>query len=109
MVDWVTVRDEPGRYVVKDAALPDGSTASETILYQHASTRGHSHPHAEMLYVVSGFGAVHLDGGPALVVHRGDMVWIDGGRHHRVTAGWDGMVFLCTFTGSREASRYGSV
>ncbi len=105
--DWRIVRNEPG-INVRDTDLPDGSTASVTTLEPYTSTRGHSHPHPELLYMAQGWADVYLDG-EKHTLGQGGVIWIPGNVHHRVHADRMRVEFFCVFTGSREASTYGNV
>jgi quercetin dioxygenase-like cupin family protein len=47
-----------------------------------ARTAWHTHPHGQMLKVLSGIGRVQKAGEPAVEVRPGDVVWFEPGERH---------------------------
>jgi quercetin dioxygenase-like cupin family protein len=60
----------------------------------------HSHPHHQILYVLSGRIRLVLQG-ESYLMHAGDSVAIDGGVEHQATA-MEASVVLDVFTPSRD-------
>jgi quercetin dioxygenase-like cupin family protein len=73
-----TVRIDP---IVR---APDPArVAAATVTFEPgARTAWHTHRLGQTLVVVSGFGRVARDGGPAEEVRPGDVVWIPPGERH---------------------------
>ena len=47
-----------------------------------ARTAWHTHPHGQLLHIVSGLGRVQKSGGEVVEVHAGDTVWFEPGERH---------------------------
>ncbi|WP_414662261.1 (R)-mandelonitrile lyase [Horticoccus sp. 23ND18S-11] len=47
-----------------------------------ARTAWHTHPHGQMLHILSGLGRVQRAGERAITVHPGDTVWFEPGERH---------------------------
>lgn len=47
-----------------------------------ARTAWHTHPHGQLLHVVSGAGRVQRDGGAVIEVLPGDTIWFEPGERH---------------------------
>ena len=47
-----------------------------------ARTAWHTHPHGQMLQILSGIGRVQKTGGEVVEVRPGDVIWFDSGERH---------------------------
>jgi len=54
-----------------------------------ARTAWHTHPHGQLLHILSGVGRVQREGGEVTLVHPGDTVWFEPGERHWHGAGPD--------------------
>ncbi|KKL92656.1 hypothetical protein LCGC14_1882490 [marine sediment metagenome] len=107
--DLWTIREDNERYRVYDLSLGPRSTLSRTVMNAHQETRGHTHPHAEVLTVESGWGLLltgHKDDPQVASLGAGDVVMIEPGEWHRVTTENQPLVFICFFEGSRARNSY---
>jgi quercetin dioxygenase-like cupin family protein len=58
-----------------------------------ARTAWHTHPHGQLLHIVSGCGRVQKAGDRVLEVYPGDTIWFEPGERH-----WHGAAPHCTMT-----------
>lgn len=90
------------RYTVKDNDHLNNLIVSSTWLNPMKSTTGHKHEGQEEVYMfVNGSGFMQLDNND-FPVEAGDVVLIEDGVFHRVTAGINGVYFICVFDGKRN-------
>jgi quercetin dioxygenase-like cupin family protein len=47
-----------------------------------ARTAWHTHPHGQLLHIMSGAGRVQKEGEPVVPVRAGDVVWFEPGERH---------------------------
>ena len=95
----VVKQDE--RYIVKDNKSLKNLVVSSTQLNRLMSTRGHSPPGQEEVYIFTdGRGRMELDD-KTFFVKEGDTVLVEDGVFHRVHAGDEGIDFICVFDGKR--------
>lgn len=88
-------------YLLKDNKKLNNLILSSTMLKPNKSTRGHRHSgQEEVYYFIKGSGKIQLDDNTILVV-PGDVILIEDGVHHRVTASSEGCYFVCVFDGKR--------
>lgn len=93
---------QDARYTVTDNTHLNNLIVSSTWLNPNKSTTGHSHTGQEEVYMfVRGNGFMQLDD-KDFPVEVGDTVLIEDGVFHRVTAGNDGIYFICVFDGRRN-------
>jgi quercetin dioxygenase-like cupin family protein len=83
--------------------------SDELMLVRHFFEKGwvgarHSHPHHQLVYVVSGAIRVDVDGRPTFDVLAGDSFVVDGGVEHQASA-LEGSEVLDVFTPVREDYR----
>jgi quercetin dioxygenase-like cupin family protein len=45
-------------------------------------THWHTHPHGQLLWVVSGVGRCQTEGGPVREIRAGDLVWFEAEENH---------------------------
>ena len=89
------------RYEVIDNTKLKNLVLSSTELYPYKSTSGHKHPgQEEVYYFIGGYGVMELDD-EKITVNAGDVVLIEDGVFHKVTAGEIGCYFVCVFDGTR--------
>lgn len=92
---------EDDRYVVKDNTTLNNLVLSSTKLNPEKSTSGHKHEGQEEVYFFTeGNGVMQLDDNN-FIVESGDIVLIEDGVFHKVTAGPIGCNFVCVFDGRR--------
>ncbi|WFS00015.1 cupin domain-containing protein [Rhizobium tumorigenes] len=60
----------------------DGLGAMIAKLEPGTLTHWHSHPHGQILYVLSGIALVQCDGGVVEQLHAGDCIRFEPGEHH---------------------------
>lgn len=69
---------------VGDAVLPttDGVTINSVTFAPGARTHWHTHEHGQLLFVVTGYGAICTSGEVPRPLCAGDTVWIPPGERH---------------------------
>ena len=105
----VTIKDIGGevvkdnaQYLLKDNAFGNNLILSSTFLRANQKTNGHTHAGQEEVYMfIEGGGRMQLDE-KEFTVSGGSIVYIQDGVFHRVTAGIDGLYFVCVFDGRRN-------
>ncbi len=103
------LREDNERYKVYDLSVGPRSVMSQTLMHPFQQTRGHSHPHAEILVVERGWGVLltgYKDDPTVIPLAAADIILIDPGEWHRVTTENQPLVFTCFFEGSRSRSSY---
>ena len=90
-------------YLIKDNTSLNNLVVSSTTLHPGKSTRGHSHPGKEEVYMImSGTGKMQLDDKEIEIV-GGEMVLIEDGVFHRVhNTGDIDLYMVCIFDGDRN-------
>ncbi|MBO9099692.1 MULTISPECIES: cupin domain-containing protein [unclassified Rhizobium] len=63
-------------------ASENGLGAMIAMLKPGTLTHWHSHPHGQILYVLSGIALVQCDGGPVEELHAGDSIRFEPGERH---------------------------
>lgn len=92
----VKLRAASERYEIYDTKVGN-VTSSLTFLKPGQETRGHSHPHEETYFFISGNGILRIDG-EARPVHPKESVVIPADKFHQVMNGHnDTLVFLCVW------------
>src|SRR5260370_11286437 len=76
-----------------DAKEPARSSGGQVTFQPGARSAWHTHPLGQILIVTDGVGWVQQWGGPAQVIHKGDVVWIPAGVKH-----WHGATPATTMT-----------
>lgn len=96
------VAKEDDRYIVKDNTHLKNLVLSSTNLYAGKSTSGHKHEGQEEVYIFTkGSGRMQLDE-ETIFVKEGNIVLIEDGVFHKVSAGPFGIDFICVFDGRRN-------
>jgi quercetin dioxygenase-like cupin family protein len=78
--DWFT-----GEVWIQPLLTPEQSPSQRSAVVNFAAgarTAWHTHPRGQMLFIVSGVGAVQRDGGPVEHVQPGDVVWFAPNERH---------------------------
>ena len=90
-------------YLLKDNTSLKNLVVSSTTLHPGKSTRGHSHPGKEEVYMImSGSGKMQLDD-HEFDISGGEMVLIEDGVFHRVyNTGDIDLYMVCIFDGDRN-------
>jgi len=90
-------------YFLKDNTSLKNLVVSSTTLHPGMSTRGHSHPGKEEVYMImSGKGRMQLDDNE-FDISGGEMVLIEDGVFHRVhNTGDIDLYMVCVFDGDRN-------
>lgn len=107
--DMWAIREDNERYKVYDLQLGPRSTVSRTLMNPYQETRGHTHPHAEILTVERGWGLLltgYKDEPVATTLSAGDVIMIEPNEWHRVTTENQPLIFTCFFEGSRARNSY---
>ncbi len=107
--DLWTLREDNERYRVYDLNIGPRTVMSQTLMNPFQETRGHVHPHAEVLVVERGWGVLltgRKDDPTVTPLAAADIILIDPGEWHRVTTENQPLVFTCFFEGSRARSSY---
>ena len=101
-IDGEIVKDNE-TYLLKDNTSLKNLVVSSTTLHPGKSTRGHSHPGKEEVYmIISGSGRMQLDD-YEFDISGGEMVLIDDGVFHRVyNTGNIDLYMVCIFNGDRN-------
>ena len=101
-IDGEVVKDN-STYLLKDNTSLNNLVVSSTTLHPGKSTRGHSHPGKEEVYMImSGTGRMQLDDNE-FDISGGEMVLIEDGVFHRVhNTGDIDLYMVCIFDGIRE-------
>lgn len=101
IVEGATVKSDE-RYEVIDNNVLKNLVVSSTRLNPMKATTGHKHEGQEEVYMfIEGGGRMQLDD-EEFTVSGGSIVYIQDGVFHRVTAGIDGLYFVCVFDGRRN-------
>lgn len=96
-----TVVKEDDRYLVRDNTVLKNLVVSSTKLNPNKATSGHKHVGQEEVYMfLQGSGRMWLDE-EEFPVHANEIVLIKDGVFHKVSAGDEGLYFVCVFDGSR--------
>jgi mannose-6-phosphate isomerase-like protein (cupin superfamily) len=101
-IDGEIVKDNK-TYLLKDNTSLKNLVVSSTTLHPGKSTRGHSHPGKEEVYMImSGTGRMQLDDNE-FDISGGEMVLIEDGVFHRVhNTGDIDLYMVCIFDGDRN-------
>ena len=101
-IDGEVVKDNE-TYLLKDNTSLKNLVVSSTSLHPGKSTRGHSHPGKEEVYMImSGTGRMQLDD-KEFDITGGEMVLIEDGVFHRVHNTGDNYLYMiCIFDGDRN-------
>ena len=101
-IDGEVVKDN-ATYLLKDNTSLKNLVVSSTTLHSGKSTRGHSHPGKEEVYMImSGTGRMQLDD-KEFDISGGEMVLIEDGVFHRVHNNGDiDLYMVCIFDGDRN-------
>ena len=92
---------EDDRYLVRDNTSLKNLVVSSTKLNPNKETSGHFHKGQEEVYMfLEGSGRMWLDE-EEFAIHANETVLIKDGVFHKVSAGDDGLYFVCVFDGSR--------
>lgn len=88
------------------AGVNSGSLRAVRVTFEPgARTAWHTHPHGQMLHILSGVARIGRTGGPAVDVQAGDSVWFEPGERH-----WHGAApgHLMTHLGIQQADTTGN-
>ena len=101
-IDGAIVKDNE-TYLLKDNTSLNNLVVSSTTLHPGKSTRGHSHPGKEEVYMImSGTGIMQLDDNE-FDISGGEMSLIEDGVFHRVlNTGEEDLYMVCIFDGDRN-------
>ena len=90
-------------YILKDNTDLKSLVLSSTLLHPGKSTRGHSHPGQEEIYMImDGKGKMQLDD-KTVLVKEGEFILIEDGVFHRVhNTGDKPLYMVCVFNGNRN-------
>ena len=101
-IDGEVVKDDE-TYLLKDNTYLKNLVVSSTTLHVGKSTRGHSHPGKEEVYmIINGSGVMDLDD-KSISIKGGEMVLIEDGVFHRVhNTGKEDLYMVCVFDGDRN-------
>ena len=101
-IDGEIVKDNE-TYLLKDNTSLNNLVVSSTTLHSGKSTRGHSHPGKEEVYMImSGTGRMQLDDNE-FDISGGEMILIEDGVFHRVhNTGEEDLYMVCIFDGDRN-------
>ena len=101
-IDGEVVKDNSPS-LLKDNTSLKNLVVSSTTLHPGKSTRGHSHPGKEEVYMImSGTGRMQLDDNE-FDISGGEMVLIEDGVFHRVhNTGDVDLYMVCVFDGDRN-------
>ena len=96
-----TVVKEDDRYLVRDNTTLKNLVVSSTKLNPNKETSGHFHKGQEEVYMfLEGSGRMWLDE-EEFEINANEIVLIEDGVFHKVSAGDDGLYFVCVFDGLR--------
>ena len=101
-IDGEIVKDND-TYLLKDNTELDNTIISSTTLHPGKSTRGHSHPGQEEVYmIINGSGRMELDN-KEFLIQGGEMILVHDGVFHRVhNDGEIDLYMVCIFNGERN-------
>ena len=101
-IDGDVVKDDE-TYLLKDKTSLKNLVLSSTTLHAGKSTRGHSHPGKEEVYmIISGTGIMDLDD-KSIPIKGGEIVLIEDGVFHRAhNTGNEDLYMVCVFDGDRN-------
>ena len=101
-IDGKVIKDNE-TYLLKDNTSLKNLVVSSTTLHPGKSTRGHSHPGQEEVYMImEGTGRMQLDD-KEFDIAGGEMVLIEDGIFHRVhNTGDIDLYMVCIFDGDRN-------
>ena len=101
-IDGEIVKDNE-TYLLKDNTSLKNLVVSSTTLHPGKSTRGHSHPAKEEVYmIISGSGRMQL-ADHEFAISGGEIVLIEDGVFHRVhNTGNIDLYMVCIFDGDRN-------